>query len=258
MAVFDANMVAELRRITVYPIKALDGLQLDSVWVNPSGALYGDRQFAMVDDKNGFINGKRYPLVNQINAKYGADMETVTLSLNGLEGEHTFELYAANVELLEWLSDALALRVELEHDLRYGFPDSTGLPGPTIISQQTYVAVKQWFPQLDLLSIRRRFRANLEIDGVPAFWEDGLPLNGGKTFVLGELRFASTKLCDRCQVPTQDPDTGEIDHAFQARFMRQRAAMLPSGINPYTLSVKTRLLQEEGGELKLGARLEVR
>ena len=126
----------------------------------------------------------------------------------------------------------------------------------TIISQQTYSAVKEWFSHLDLLSIRRRFRANLEIDGVPAFWEDGLVVNGNKTFMLGDLRFISTKLCDRCQVPTQDPDTGEVDRVFQARFMQQRAAMLPSGINPYTLSIKTRLMQEAGGELKIGARLE--
>jgi len=253
MVLFDPAIVPVLSRITIYPIKALNGFSLEQVDVNPSGALHGDRCIAMLDAGNAFINGKRYPQVNQIQARYSVDQRRVFLSLCGLEGEEQFELQADNCLLREWLSDALGMRVRLDSNHSHGFPDSSSAAGPTLISRASLHQLGRWFPHLESDSLARRFRANLEIDAVPAFWEDGLVLEGAAPFRIGALSFTPVKLCDRCQVPSQDPDTGEVDNKFQSRLMRARAALLPAGVNPYTLSVKTRLTQEgEGGSLQLG------
>ncbi len=47
-------------------------------------------------------------------------------------------------------------------------------PEPTVISTATLEAITTWFPGLNLDQIRIRLRTNLEIGGVPAFWEDQL------------------------------------------------------------------------------------
>lgn len=245
-----------LRGITVYPIKALDGVKCERIDVNPGGALAADRRFALVDSGNGFINGKRYPRVNQIRARYSADLRHVYLSLSGLAGgEDCFELSERNAALSEWLGDALGMKVVLEQDSANGFPDSHNSPGPTLISAASCARVREWFPDIDASAIRRRFRANLEIDGVPAFWEDRLALGPKHAFTIGGVGFVATKLCNRCQVPTLDPDTGVADANFQARFISHRAALLPAGVNPYTLSIKTRLAAATSGRLQVGMRL---
>jgi uncharacterized protein YcbX len=225
--------------------------------VNPSGALAGDRRFAMVDAGNAFINGKRYPQVNQIEARYSADLVQVFLSLSGLEGEDRFDLHATNRDLCLWLSDALGLKVALNQDRQNGFPDSNSSPGPTLISAGSYAQVGNWFPGIGPRALRRRFRANLEIDGVPPFWEDELVLGRHRRFAIGKVEFVATKLSDRCQVPAQDPDTGVVDHGFQNRFMQRRAASLPADVNPYTLSINTRAATAVGGVLQVGMRMEI-
>ena len=41
-------MSAVLRRITIYPIKSLDGVSVDSVEVLPTGSVANDRRFALM------------------------------------------------------------------------------------------------------------------------------------------------------------------------------------------------------------------
>jgi hypothetical protein len=92
-------------------------------------------------------------------------------------------------ETLEaWLSERLGLEVRLERDSERGFPDDLKASGPTVISRATLAEVATWF-DCDEGEMRRRFRANLEIDGVPAFWEDRLYGRDGEAveFRIGEV-----------------------------------------------------------------------
>jgi uncharacterized protein YcbX len=52
-----------------------------------------------------------------------------------------------------------------------GFPDDTDSPGPTLVSEASLDTVAKWFA-FDAEQTRRRFRANITIDGLPAFGED--------------------------------------------------------------------------------------
>ncbi|MFM7034640.1 MAG: hypothetical protein ACKOYJ_05525, partial [Planctomycetia bacterium] len=73
----------------------------------------------------------------------------------------------------EWLSEALGIKVLIEERLDGGFPDDREATGPTLIATESLEEVARWFG-FDLAEARRRFRANLEIGGCDAFWEDTL------------------------------------------------------------------------------------
>jgi hypothetical protein len=98
----------------------------------------------------------------------------------------------------------------------------------------TFATVASWFAGLDVESMRRRLRANIEIDGVPPFWEDALYAAAGETVTIriGAVTLAGTNPCQRCVVPTRDPDTGAPVYAFAKRLGAQREATLPVWAEP--------------------------
>jgi hypothetical protein len=111
-----------------------------------------------------------------------------------------------------------------------GFPDDTIANGPTIVSTASLQSVCEWFPGLTVDDVRLRFRASLEIDGVPAFWEDGLFGEDERSivrFLIGEVAFEGSNPCARCPVPPRDPLTGVTLDGFQKRFTQLRESTLP-------------------------------
>lgn len=100
--------------------------------------------------------------------------------------------------------------------------------GPTIISTATLQEVAAWF-EFDVESARRRFRANLEIGGVPPFWEDRLFSDSGEVvrFEIGDATVDGVNPCQRCVVPGRDPDTGAETPDFRKTFLERREATMP-------------------------------
>ena len=149
----------------------------------------------------------------------------------------------------------MASPVTVTRDKELGFPDDTEARGPTVISTATLEAVAEWFPETDADEMRRRFRANLEIGDVPAFWEDQLYTTAGSTraFSIGDVRFAGTNPCQRCVVPTRDSFDGTAEPGFSQRFEMVRRNTLPpwaeaSRFNHYyRLAVNTLALTGQGG-----------
>ena len=80
-----------------------------------------------------------------------------------------------------------------------------------------------------LFRSRKRFRATIEITGVPAFWEDKLFLEEGTAieFTIGEVTLYGISPRARCVVPTRHSQTGEVIHGFPKTFAQQRARTLP-------------------------------
>jgi uncharacterized protein len=142
-----------------------------------------------------------------------------------------------------------------------GFPDDTVSPGATIVSTATLKAIASWYPELDPEDIRQRFRANIEIDGVPAFWEDQLFTTPEQTvrFKVGEVEFMGVNPCQRCTVVTRDSHTGEVSPRFQKTFVENRKNTLPQWVERsrfdhfFRLAINTRLSPTEvGKEIKIG------
>ena len=147
------------------------------------------------------------------------------------------------------------------------FSDDLEAPGPTVISLATLETVASWYPELTLEDVRRRFRANLEIDGVPAFWEDQLYTNTSEEvirFRLGEVELCGANPCQRCVVPTRNPEGGERYPEFTRIFTKRREQSLPPWASRqrfdhyYRLSVNTRPGSiPPGVVLKVGATVEI-
>jgi hypothetical protein len=221
-------MTPALTGIRVFPIKALDALVLSQARLLASGALLGDRRLAMFDADGNFVNGKRHAGVHAIRARFSAEADAVALSAPE-QREQTFSLRGDLAPVERWLSACLGQPIHLRHNEETGFPDDVKAPGPTVVSTASLEEVARWFPALTVESVRRRFRANLEIGGVPSFWEDHLYGAAGTTrpFAIGAAALAGTNPCARCPVPPRDPDTGEIFTGFQKRFSDLRRETLP-------------------------------
>jgi uncharacterized protein len=251
-----------LHRIEIFPIKSLDGMTTDRVSVLPSGALKGDRQFAIMDEQGRFVNGKSTPLVHRLRARFSQDPVSDTLNVTlwraEIEERQTFALKDEGKDGLDgldglnvWLSDFFGQTVTLKENTVTGFPDDLNAPGPTIISTSTLETVAAWFPELNVTEGRRRFRTNLEVSGVLPFWEDQLYGEAEQPvrFQIGEVSFMGVNPCQRCIVPTRDSFTGLRHKAFQRQFVQKRKAELPSWAarsrftHFYELGVNTRLAE---------------
>ncbi len=260
-------MTARLARITLFPIKSFDGLDLDRAQVLPSGALDFDRRWAFFDANDRYINGKNRPEILRLRSVLSPDLDRITLQT---EPEQRFSLTNDQPALNHWLSLYLNQPVQLRTDLNTGFPDDPDSPGPTIVSTATLETINRWFPDLTIDEIRRRFRTNLEIEGVPPFWEDQLfaeDPNQTIRFRIGPLSLLGVNPCQRCPVPTRSSLTGEKTDRFQQIFVEKRRETLPDWASKsrfnhyYKLTVNTRLAEPIGEgdrvEIGVGDRVEI-
>lgn len=245
---------ASVARVLIYPIKSLDGVEVSSVEVLPSGTLAGDRRLAIVDQQGKFVNGKRHQAVHGIRATYSmADASNGTVRLEHTATGTSFEghLNHDHDQLAKWLSQALGFKVSVVENSTDGFPDDTEAPGPTIISTQSLTQVASWFPGLSVEEARRRFRANIELEAAEPFAEDALFGAANKLRVIaigGNVTLNGTNPCQRCVVPTRDTSNGEATNFFQKTFAERREAELPAYADRsrfnhfYRLAVNTQLL----------------
>lgn len=256
--------MVRLARITLYPIKALDGLDVSEAILTTSGSLVGDRRFAMVDSDGQVINGKRFAQVHKIRSDFDVRNGTVRLRFDDESPDRAFHLLSDRPQLEERLSDFLGFRVRLVEDNQTGFPDDLNSPGPTVVSSATLEQVAEWFG-FELADVRKRFRANLELDQTPAFWEDRL---FGETdefvrFRIGDVEWYGTNPCQRCVVPSRHATTGEQEPGFAARFAKQREASIPAWTSRsrfdhfYRLAVNTRVASAQGAKIRVGDVVEI-
>lgn len=245
-----------LAKIIVYPIKSLDGIAVEKATLLSGGALEYDRQFAIFNEKGQFIQGKRNPKVHLLRATFDLNAKTVALGVEGKTGKEAFLLKAENRDLEHWLSDYFGETVFLRANTMMGFPDDTEASGPTVISTATLETVASWFPEIEIQEMRDRLRANLEIDHVPAFWEDRLFADSDSVveFQIGTVTLQGINPCQRCVVPTRDSRFGKVYPNFQKTFITKRQETLPSWVNSsrfnhyYRLSVNTKIPDSESGK----------
>jgi uncharacterized protein YcbX len=256
---------AQLTRIRIYPIKSLDGVDVDRAALNGLGGLAGDREYRIVDETGRVINAKRAgETITRMRARFGSSGRVVDLAKDGNEGR--FWLPDDLSELSFWLGAHFGETVRVERDATTGFPDDTDASGPTIVSRATLLEVASWFLWNEE-EARRRFRANLEVDGVPAFWEDSLFGEKGEQRIvkIGGAGIEAVQPCARCAVPSRDPDTGFIeDLAFAKTFAERRRETLPSWARAsrfdhfYRLAVNTRIpVAQAGRTITVGDRVEL-
>lgn len=249
-----------LKRIWIYPIKSLPGVEVSESVVTPQGNLQHDREFALVDETGRFMNAKRTADIHRIRARFDLTQWSVSLHSEDHGSPVAFDLDRDAVSMGDWFSDFFRTRLTVIRQSQGGFPDDTEASGPTVISTATLQSVADWFRGLDVPEVRRRFRANLELSGDDPFSEDALFAEAGALvpFRIGAARLFGSNPCQRCAVPTRDTATGEVWPGFQREFASRRQATLPGWANAsrfnhfYRLSVNTVVRSAEPQAIQVG------
>jgi uncharacterized protein YcbX len=244
----------------LHPIKSLDPIHVQEARIGPGGGLEFDRAWALYSVDGQWVNGKRTAAIHLIRADYAPDLSSVTLSVPGDSRKiptRTFAFPGNTEDAAEWFSVYFEQQIILRHSPG-GFPDDSIANGPTIISTASLQAVCDLFPGMAIDDARTRFRTTLEIDGVPAFWEDqlfGEEENSAVRFRIGEVQLEGSNPCARCPVPPRNARTGEIMPGFQKRFSDFRRANLPSWSpearfdHYYRVATNTRVAPTQSGKI---------
>jgi uncharacterized protein YcbX len=253
-----------LALIQLHPIKGLDAVLVDESRIGPGGGLEFDRVWALYSVDGQWVNGKRTPAIHAIRAAYAPDLSSVTVSVPADSRKipvKTFAFPGDTAAADQWFSGFFAQPITVRYSPE-GFPDDSIANGPTIVSTASLQAVRELFPGMTIDDVRARFRTTLEIDGVPAFWEDqlfGEEERSAVRFRIGEVHLEGSNPCARCAVPPRDPRTGEIIPGFQKRYSDFRRANIPSWTpearfdHYYRLATNTRVATTQSGRiLRLG------
>ncbi len=258
---------AKLERLWIYPINSLDGLQVPEATITTTGALRHDREFALFDAEDQYVNAKRHERFHLIRSEYPDPANPLRMRLTAPD------LTPLEVNLddrdewpraAQWFQSFFGFPIEIRRASQTGFPDDRERSGPTVLSRATLETVAGWLPPIGADELARRLRANLELSGVPAFFEDGLIAEDGVPFRIGDCRIVGLHPCARCAVPTRHPESAEITKSFSKQLTARRKAELPEWSDParfkhyYVVSTNTRIPESESGkQLRAGDTLSV-
>jgi uncharacterized protein YcbX len=252
--------VPRLANIRLHPIKSLDPVHVKEARIGPAGGLEFDRAWALYSVDGQWVNGKRTAAVHLIRAAFASDISTVALSVPGDKRKipaKTFPFSGDTAAASIWFSNFFEQPITVRYSPA-GFPDDDLASGPTIVSTASLQAVCDLFRGMHLDEVRQRFRTTLEIDGVPAFWEDqlfGSEERSAVRFRIGEVNFEGSNPCARCPVPPRDPRTGEIISGFQKTFSDYRRSHIPAWCpearfdHYYRFATNTRVASAESGKI---------
>lgn len=244
-----------LARICLYPIKSLPPTFPAQAGLLAGGALQHDREWAFFTADGKVLNGKRTPKIHGLRSVFDFTGGELCLMAAETDRAGRFRLPDELGALEAWLSDYFEQPTFFRQNEVQGFPDDINAPGPTVISTATLAEVASWFPGLSVESARVRFRANLEIGGVPPFWEDRLFGDPDTVvpFQIGSALFHGVNPCQRCAVPPRDPETGDTIPEFSQIFRARREEALPPWAvrarfnHFYRLAVNTRVPGSQAG-----------
>lgn len=251
-----------ISKIIIYPFKSLPGIEVSACRFTAAGSLQGDREFAFESPDGRLVNAKRLAEIHKIRAEYNLPKRTITLWSEATPRKETFTFDHQREALSAWVAKQLDIPgLRLKQNSVIGFPDDIKSPGPTIVAKATLDAAGQYFdPPINGEEMGLRMRPNVIVEGVDAYWEDTLygQEGVGGLLTLGQADVVVTVPCQRCVVPTRDPQTGNPTPQFMKKFMERRRATLPRHLqqdprfekNSYRLTVN--VLGPNGGLIKVG------
>jgi len=251
-----------ISKIIIYPFKSLPGIEVSACRFTAAGSLQGDREFAFESPDGRVVNAKRLAAIHRIRAEYDLPKRIIVLWSEELPKRQVFHMDHQQREISAWVSRQLGIEnIRLKQNSVIGFPDDIKSPGPTIVAKATLEAAGRYFnPLINGEEMGLRMRPNVIVEGVDAYWEDTLygQEGVGGLLTLGQADVVVTVPCQRCVVPTRDPQTGVATPEFMQRFMEERRRTLPRALqkdprfekNSYRLTVN--VLGPNGGLIKVG------
>lgn len=222
-----SGIVASLHR---WPVKSLGGEDADALNLDPRG-IAGDRAHALYDTFKGAprrLTVRQVPGMLRWRASYadlpGAELPVDGVPLPTLTAPDGTAFRWDDPELPGALSDDLGRTVTLKRDLALmqDLHDSI-----LVTTQATLEAVAGELGRaLDL----RRFRTNIHVvlddDATPAYAEESWE---GRRLRVGDVVLDLLHPCERCVIPTRDPDTQVKDPNILKWLTREHRGLF--GIN---------------------------
>ena len=220
-----------LTHIAIYPLKSAAGVALDAREVERCG-LRGDRRWMAIDADGACVTARERPQLVRIRAEIaGSGLRLETDGREGLTvpypdagaravrtwiwGQACSALDAGDAAA-RWITGAIDKPVRLvamdDRAKRRPDPDCT-LPEDEVSFADSYPVLVIGRSSLDDLNTRtpapvsmRRFRPNFVIGGGAPCAEDDW-----RRIRIGSVEFEGVENCERCELPTVDPDTGVPD-----------------------------------------------
>jgi uncharacterized protein YcbX len=183
--------VAEIWR---YPVKSMAGERLDSCRIDEMG-LEGDRRWALVDGTP-----------NRAGKLFTNTQDARLMRYRARLAEELVEIVTPTGETRP-LDHSLVAALGVETSRPLTLRDAAGInfdDSPVLVVNLASVAAFERSAGVHV--DRRRFRANLYIDGIEPEAEMRWL---GRTIVAGDAELEVVKRCERCAVITRDPDTTE-------------------------------------------------
>ncbi|MGJ3264276.1 MAG: MOSC domain-containing protein [Salinarimonas sp.] len=215
--------VPRLSAIYRYPLESARGERLEVCGILGAG-IAGDRAWAVIDETRRCLTVRERPDLLTLSARLAAgnlritrpDGETLVVreAADGTALQvrlHGREVTArlAGEEARDFLSRTLGpgLRlVRVDAQTRAGLCDTAPL---RLVLEESFRALAAHCPVP--LSLER-FRPNLVVSGAPA-WADEAWADAGVELVVGTAPMRVVDACERCAVPSDDPDTGAQEDA---------------------------------------------
>lgn len=186
-----------------WPVKSMGGERRDELHLDARGVA-GDRMHALFDEHRGAprrLTIRQVPRMVLWHASYdGADVRPGEVPRPELTAPDGRAFGWDDPELPAVLAEDLGRPVTLRRDpaLQQDLPDSV-----LVTTRASHDAVAAALGE-DLDG--RRWRTNVVVDlDAPAFAEEDWE---GRELRIGEARFTLLHPCERCVIPTRDPDTG--------------------------------------------------
>jgi uncharacterized protein YcbX len=216
--------VASLHR---WPVKSLAGEDADALNLDPRG-IAGDRAHALYDVHQGRprrLTAREAPGMLRWRAAYdgvpGAAMAPDDVPLPTLTAPDGTTFAWDDPELPDALSDGLGRAVTLRRDLTLMQDLGNSILVTTRATLETMAT--DLGRELDL----RRFRTNVHLVlDAEAYAEEGWE---GRRLVVGDVELQLLHPCERCVIPTRDPDTTAKDPNILRWLTREHGGLF--GIN---------------------------
>jgi uncharacterized protein len=253
--------VPTLVRLSVTPVKALRLLHPPEVELTPAG-IPTDRRFYLIDEHGGLFDATDHGPLLRVVPAYDPTAERLLLSFPGgstvegpadeLGADVTTDFFGREVDgrivegpFASALSSFAGRQVRLVRVRRDG--EGQDVHPLTIVSSESVrdLGNRDDRPDLDA----RRFRINLEIEGVEPYAEDGWD---GELVRVGEATIRVRGQIPRCVVTTLAPETGEKDFPTLTRIARYRPRIGGRGGLPFGMYAGV----EVGGRVRLGDAVE--
>lgn len=257
-------MSATIVKIQRFPIKGLSPEPIDDIELLPSAGIPMDRMYGFARHGSGFDPDKPTPLPKDkfvvlltqealANLKTSFDPESGALHCSGPDGPVCFNLNTDDGRRAAemWLSDYLSLPDKeppsFVHAAPHRFTD-VSVVSPQMMNSVSLLnreSVRDLESRIDAEIDPARFRANIELEGLPPWWELE---NVGKTLQIGDVKLRLIKRTQRCAATEVNPATGKRDLKLPY-LLRRSLGHMDMGVYAEVVT---------GGVLRVGMAIKIR